>query len=118
MHRIWTTLCIFNRVHKVNPLKSMDWVWILILIYSLPFVAPGLLISVIVLNFSWRRCPIHEADKLSCALGIALGVLIWITFVRSVVSFDYLLGLSFIGATPAAAAPALLLYGSGPRAGK
>ena len=105
-------------MHKVNSVKSVNWIWILILIYTLPFVAPGLLLSAIALNYAWRRGPIHEADKLSCALGIALGVLIWITWARSVVSYDYVLGLLFIGATPIAAAPALLLYGPGTRAGK
>ena len=107
-----------NRVHKVNPLKSVNWIWVLVLVYTLPFVAPGLLVSAITLRFAWRRGPMHEADQLSCALGSALGVLIWITCVRSVFSYDYILGLLFTGATPIAAAPALLLYGPGTRAGK
>jgi len=91
---------------------------ILILLYTLPFVAPGLLVSAITLRFAWRCGPMHEADKLSCALGIVLGVLIWIACVRSVISFDFGLGLLFMGATPIAAAPALLLYRPGTRTGK
>ena len=92
--------------------------WILILLYTIPFVAPGLLVSAITLRFAWRRGPMHEADKLSCALGIALGVLVWIACVQPVISFDFGLGLLFMGATPIAAAPALLLYRPGTRARK
>ena len=92
--------------------------WILILLYTLPFAALGLLASAITLIFAWQLSPMHEADKLSCALGIALGVLIWITCMRSVISYDFVLRLLFMGATPIAATPALLLYGPGTRAGK
>ena len=92
--------------------------WIVILLYTLPFVGPGLLISAITLRFAWRHGPVSEADKISCVLGIALGVLIWIACMRPVISFDFGLGLLLMGATPIAAAPALLLYRPGTRAGK
>ena len=77
----------------------------------------------IAVYFAWRRGPIREADKLCCALGIALGVLLWIAVVQPLLSHDFingstgdfLLGLFFMGGTPIAAAPSLLLYGPGRR---
>ena len=98
-------------------------IYIYLFILTLIPVVLGLSISVIAVYFAWRRGPIREADRLSCALGIALGLLLWIAFVQPLVSHGFynhstgslLLGLFFMGGTPISAAPALLLYGPGRR---
>ena len=108
---------------KSISLESSLVIYIYLFIFILIPVVLGLSISVIAVYFAWRHGPIREADKLSCALGTALGVLLWITFVQPWLSHgfynhstdSFLLGLFFIGSTPIAAAPALLLYVPGRR---
>jgi hypothetical protein len=111
-----------DRMNKCSALEFLLMIYFL-LILALCSVMLGLSVSVIPLYFVSRRGPIRKDNQLSCVLGIALGIFLWISFFLPMLSASFyhfstgniFLILVFMGGTPIAALPALLLYGPGRR---
>jgi len=94
------------------------------LVPALFFFGVGLLFSIAGLNLVRRKKSRLGRNDLSCFIGIALGVFIWLVLINSIPiggtsanNMDgfpaLLLCIFLLGATPIAALPALMLYGPG-----